>query len=84
MKQNAYTVGASAVLIVPTQQFSRTVQIYAKSGDIHLGDSTVTTTDGLRIANGGTLAVTVPNNETLYAIAGAGGTTVVVLDVSAD
>ena len=84
MKQTSYTVNTTAVLIVPLQQFQRTVSIYAKSGDIHLGDSTVTTADGLRVANGSTLNVTVPNNETLYAVAGAGGTTTIVLDVSAD
>lgn len=84
MKATSYTINATAAEIVPKQHYERTIYVHAKNGDIHIGDSTVTAATGYPIKNGEALAIQVPINENIYAIDGAGGTAVVVLDSSAD
>ena len=84
MKSTKYTVSTTAIKIVPAEQFTRIVYIQTNAGSIYLGGATITdTADGVHVPNGDTLAVTVPNNETIYAIDGGGGATCVVLDWSA-
>lgn len=81
MKANKYTVNATAVKIVNAEPMSRTVYIHSSTGSIYLGGSGLTSTaDGLHVPNGDTIAITVPANETLYAIDGGGGATAIVLD----
>ena len=81
MKSTKYTVNATAVKIVPAESFTRTVYIHSSTGSIYLGGSGLTaTTDGLHVPNGDTIAITVPVNETVYAIDGGGGATAIVLD----
>lgn len=81
MKANKYTVNATAVKIVNAEPMSRTVYIHSSTGSIYLGGSGLTATaDGLHVPNGDTIAITVPANETLYAIDGGGGATAIVLD----
>ena len=84
MKTTKYIVNSTPQLIVPAEQFTRTVYIHSATGSIYLGAATNTDTSaGLHIPNGNTLSVTVPPNETIYAIDGAGGATAIVLDWSA-
>lgn len=84
MKSAVYSVGVTAVEIAPKQHFERTIIVHCKAGTAHLGNSTVTTTDGLPIANGEAYSIIVPINENLFAIDGAGTASVVVLDSSAE
>lgn len=81
MKANKYTVNATATKIVTAEPMTRTVYIHSANGSLYLGGANMTSTaDGLHLQNGNTIAITVPANETLYAIDGAGGTTCVVVD----
>lgn len=84
MKSTSYSIGVTAVEIAPKQHFERTIVVHCKSGTAHLGGSTVTTSDGLPIANGEAFSIVVPINENLFAIDGAGTAAVVVLDASAE
>lgn len=81
MKANKYTVNATAIKIVTAEPMTRTVYVHSSTGSIYLGGSTMTSTaDGLHLPNGNTIAITVPANETLYAIDGGGGAGCIVLD----
>ena len=81
MKANKFTVSATATKIVTAEPMTRTVYIHSSTGSVYLGGSGLTaTTDGLHVPNGDTFTVTVPANETLYAIDGGGGATCIVLD----
>ena len=81
MKANKFTIDTTATKIVNAEPMTRTVYIHSSSGSVYLGGAAMTaTTDGLHVPNGSTLAVTVPANETLYGIDGAGTATVIVLD----
>ena len=81
MKANKFTINATATKIVNAEPMTRTVYIHSATGSIYLGGSTMATiADGLHLPNGDTIAVTVPPNETLYAIDGAGGAGCIVLD----
>lgn len=84
MKSATYAINSTAVKIVPAQHFERTVLVHCSTGTAHLGDATVTTVTGLPIANGEAFSITIPINETLYAIDGGGTATIFVLDASAD
>ena len=81
MEANKFTVNTTAVKIVTAEPMTRTVYIHSSTGSVYLGGATITTTtDGLHVPNGSTQAITVPANETLYAIDGGGGATCIVLD----
>ena len=81
MKAVKYTVNTTATKIVTAEPMTRTVYIHSSAGSVYLGGAAMTaTSDGLHVPNGSTLAVTVPANETLYGIDGAGTATVIVLD----
>ncbi len=84
MKATQFTVGTTALKIVERRNFARTIVVHSKAGAIYLGNGDVTTGAGLPINNGEALSVVIPVNESLYAIDGAGGATVVVLDSSAE
>lgn len=84
MKAIQYTVGITPVEIAPKQHFERTVIVHAKAGITYVGNSTVSTGAGLPLKSDESISIVVPINENLYAIDGAGGSTVVVLDSSAD
>jgi hypothetical protein len=81
VKANKFTVNATATKIVNAEPMTRTVYVHSATGSAYLGGSTMASTaDGLHLPNGNTITITVPANETLYAIDGGGGVTVVVLD----
>lgn len=84
MKATLYTVNSTAVEIVNKEHFERTVIIHSKSGITYVGGSDVTTGAGFPLKSDESLSVVVPINESVYAIDGVGGSTVVVLDSSAD
>ena len=84
MKATLYSVNSTAVEIAPKQHFERTIIVHAKSGITYVGNSTVSTGAGFPLKSDESIAVVVPINENLYAIDGVGGSTVVVLDSSAD
>lgn len=84
MKSTKYTVETTAVKIAAAEPFTRTIYVHTTSGSIYLGGATITdTANGVHVPNGNTLEVLIPANETLYAIDGGGGATVVVLESGA-
>jgi hypothetical protein len=84
VKATLYEVGVSPVIIASAQHFERTVYIHSKSGISYIGNSTVTTGAGFPLKSDESIGVIVPINETIYAVDGVGGASVVVLDSSAD
>lgn len=84
MKAIQYTINTSPVEIAPKQHFERTIYIHAKAGLTYIGNSTVTSAAGFPLKSDESIAIVVPINENVYAIDGVGGSTVVVLDSSAD
>lgn len=84
MKSTLYTVNSTALEIANKEHFERTILIHSKSGITYIGGSDVTTGAGFPLKSDESIAVVVPINENLFAIDGVGGSTVVVLDSSAD
>ena len=81
MRSTQTSVTTTATLLVAADNVNRQVYIHAISNTaIYLGGSTVTTSNGFLLEkDDGYLAVTIPINETLYAIVGTGTETVSVL-----
>jgi len=84
MKANVFDVSLTPVLIATKQHFERTVYVHSKSGISYIGNSDVTTGAGFPLKSGEAIAITIPINEDIFAIDGAGGAVVVVLDSSAE
>lgn len=76
MKSSDYTVDGTPVEIVPTDESNRTVYVHVQGNNIlYLGDSTVTTATGMPTEKGAVpLALFIPANESLWAIATNGQT----------
>jgi hypothetical protein len=81
MKSTQTSVGTTATLLVAADNVHRNVYIHTIGNTpIYLGDSTVTTSTGLLYEkDDGVLSVTIPQNETLYAVVTTGTHTVSVL-----
>lgn len=84
MKATLYTVTTTPVEIAKAQHFERTVYVHSKSGISYIGNSVVTVGAGFPLKSNEAIAIVVPINENIYAIDGAGGAEVVVLDSSAE
>jgi len=78
MRSTQTSVTTTATLLVAAATVNRTVIIHPLStSDVYLGASTVTTSNGFLLEkNDGYMSVTVPANETLYAIVATGTETV--------
>jgi hypothetical protein len=78
MRSTQTSVTTTATLLVASAVVNRTVLIHAISNTaIYLGGATVTTANGFLFEkDDGYLSITVPANETLYAIVSTGTETV--------
>lgn len=81
MRSTQTSVTTAATLLVASDNVNRQIYIHSISNTaIYLGGSTVTTSTGFLLEkDDGYLAVTIPMNETLYAIVSTGTETVTVL-----
>jgi hypothetical protein len=81
MRSTQTSVGTTATLVVAADNVHRNVYIHALSNtEVYLGGSNVTTSNGFILEkDDGYLAVTIPQNETLYAVVSTGTETVSVL-----
>ena len=76
------TVGTSAAVIVSALAGRQKMLIQNTSNkDVFVGGSTVTTTNGIRIAKGATMELDI-GEVALYAIAGSAGNDVRVLELA--
>jgi hypothetical protein len=81
MRSTQTSVTTAATLLVASAVVNRTVIIHPLSTtDVYLGASTVTTSNGFLLEkNDSYMSVTIPANETLYAIVATGTETVTCL-----
>lgn len=82
MKSSQTALNAStATLIIDAEPITRECLVHVlTAATIYVGPLGVTSSTGLKLDNAaGPVAITIPNNETLYAIAGSGTPTVSVL-----
>ena len=81
MKTTTYTVGETALLVVPARQYaSRTVYLDPLAQDVYIGGSNVTTATGLKLTKNTIAPFIIPPNETLYAIVATGTAPLTVLE----
>jgi len=84
MKSITVTVTTSATLLVAADNQPRTCYLHSTSGSTYLGNSAVTTSNGLHLPNNQTISIQVPFGETLYGITNTGTTDVRVLTPDTD
>jgi len=72
------SVDGTAVVLVPAAPQYQEVHLHTTS-ILYIGDSTVTTSTGLRLDNGDKLTFTIAPNFALYGITGSGTQTVYVM-----
>ena len=77
------TVTTTATKIVAAAAHAwRTVVVRPSGADVYLGNSTVTTTNGLKLDNGTLFSYEIPPGQELYAITASGSHTVMTLTAS--
>jgi hypothetical protein len=84
MKSAAVTVSTTATLLITADNQNRVCYFHSTSGSTYLGNSAVTTSDGLHLPNNQTIAINIPLGETLYGITNTGTTNVRVLTPDLD
>jgi hypothetical protein len=84
MKSVAVTVATTATLLIAADNQNRTCYFHSTSGSTYLGDSAVTTTNGLHLPNNTTIAIMLPLGENIYGITNTGTTNVRILTPDAD
>jgi hypothetical protein len=84
MKSVAVTVATTATLLVAADNQNRTCYFHSTSGSTYLGDSGVTTTNGLHLPNNQTITIMLPVGENIYGITNTGSTNVRILTPDAD
>jgi len=84
MKSNAVTITTSATLLISSDNQNRICYLHSTSGSTYLGDSAVTTVNGLHLPNNQTIEVYLPLGETLYGITNSGTTNVRILTPDGD
>ena len=84
MKNTAYTITATPTLIIPADNKNRTVVIHSGTGSVYLGNGTVSSTNGIHLPNGTTIELSIPYNETLYAVTAASSQTLITLTPDVD
>lgn len=76
---NQISVGTTPTLIVTANRADQSVYLHSSSGQLYLGNSTVTTSTGFRMDNGDKLTMQLSDNESLYAITASGTATLMVM-----
>ncbi len=84
MKSTAVTVTTTATLVVAADNIPRTCYLHASSGSLYIGGTDVTSANGLHLANGSTIEILVPTNQTVYAITASSSHTMRVLTPDVD
>lgn len=84
MISKSITVTTSATLILAADNQPRTCYFHSTSGSTYLGNSAVTTSDGLHLPNNQTITILIPFGETLYGVTNTGTTNVRVLTPDLD
>jgi hypothetical protein len=86
VKSAAVTVGTTATLLVPADDYPRTVYLHVVGNStVYLGNSGVTTTNGLATEkHTAPLTFFVPKGETIYAIVAADTANVRILTPDVD
>ena len=85
MLSQQFTVGTTAVLVVAADDIPRTVYLHHDSNQtVWLGGSNVSSANGLHFPKEATMAVFVPQGQTIYAISDAAAQTVAVFSPDAD
>ena len=83
MISNQTTVTSTATKVVTAAAHAwRTVVIRPVGADVYLGNSTVTTTNGLKLDNGTLFSYEIPPGQELYAVVSSGSHTVMTLTSS--
>ena len=73
------SVGTSPTLIVTANRADQQVYLHSSSGQVYLGNATVTTSTGYRMDNGDKLTMELSDNESLYAVTASGSATLIVM-----
>lgn len=84
MKSIATTVTTSPTLVIAADNKERHCYVHSGTGSVYIGNSTVTSSTGLHLPNGTTMALVIPANETLYAVAGSSSQTMITLTPDVD
>lgn len=86
MKSAAVTVGTTATLLVPADDFARTVYVHVVGNStVYLGNSGVTTTNGLATEkHTAPLTFFVPKDQSIYAVVSTGTEDVRILTPNTD
>jgi hypothetical protein len=85
MISSVITVTTSPTLLVAeTANATRTIFIEPDSTDVYIGGATVSTTNGLSIANNAQLQIVLPPQNSLYAITNTGSHTVRLMTPEGD
>jgi len=80
VKSAAVTVGTTAVLVLAADDLHRVIYVHHESNQaIYLGGVNVTTSNGLHVEKDDTIAIELPQRQTLYAIADLAGQEIRVL-----
>jgi hypothetical protein len=75
-----FSVDGTAVLIAESNGTPLEVHLHS-SGAIYVGNSNVTSSTGLRLDSNDKITFTIPDNTSLYAIAGSGTQTLYVMAI---
>jgi hypothetical protein len=84
MKSIVVTVTTSPTLIVAADNLPRICYLHSGTGSTYIGGSDVTSSTGIHLSNGTTMEITVPFNQTVYAITASSTHTMRVLTPDVD
>ncbi|CAB4135008.1 hypothetical protein UFOVP1226_54 [uncultured Caudovirales phage] len=84
MKSAAVTVTTSPTLLIGADNQNRVCVLHSGTGSVYIGGADVTSSTGIHLANGTTIEITVPINETLYGITSTSTQTMRVLTPDLD
>lgn len=84
MKSVAHTVTTTATLVCDSDDLTRVVYLHSGTGSVYIGGSTVTSSTGIHLPNGTTIAITLPARQTIYAITNAASQTMITMTPDTD
>lgn len=71
-KTSQVTVTATPGVVVPAMIGDQSVYLHSSSGQLFIGGSDVTTSNGYRLDNGDKITIMVGDHEALYAVTASG------------
>jgi len=84
MISKSVSVTTSPTLIMAADNQPRTCYLHSTSGSTYLGNSAVSSSNGLHLPNNQTITIILPFGETLYGVANTGTTDVRILTPDLD